>query len=258
MKALYIFATSDRPDAYINAIAYSVEHLNVGSIYLIVISEHDYPEEEQEAQVMATGVLANILLQLQALKDGKYMTFSKAHGQNVASELENKEGIQFYSKYLEIINKSGTTGVVVPHSTLGTVLKNYIDNGNCLFDVSALKKNLLVDVVTILLSYNFSEVYSFELQKKPSFGQKDLYHNLKRDNSFAFRNLANSEPVQNSLRRISRWTLRARAIFMYTAIVALIFIPISIFWKDSSAVIVFNSAAIIAGIGSYLYMFVRK
>ena len=85
MKALYIFATSDRPDAYINAIAYSVEHLNVGSIYLIVISEHDYPEEEQEAQVMATGVLANILFQLQALRDGKYMTFSKAYGQNVAS-----------------------------------------------------------------------------------------------------------------------------------------------------------------------------
>ena len=159
---------------------------------------------------------------------------------------------------MEIINKSGTTGVVVPHSTLGTVLKNYIDNGNCLFDVSALKKNLLVDVVTILLSYNFSEVYNFELQKKPSFDQKDLYHNLKRENSFAFRNLANSEPVQNSLRRISRWTLRAHAIFMYTAIVALIFIPISIFWKDSFAVIVFNSAAIIAGIGSYLYMFVRK
>ena len=77
MKKLYIFATSSRPDVYINAIAYSIEHMNVGAIYVIVISEHDYPEEEQKVQLMATDVLVNIILQLQALQQGNYIIFGR-------------------------------------------------------------------------------------------------------------------------------------------------------------------------------------
>lgn len=257
MKELYIFATSDNPNPYINAIAYSIEHLNVGSIYVIVISEHDYPAEEQKAQLMATDVTTNINLQLKVLQEGRYMIFGRQPEDNRVVELENKQGFEIYSNCLRVINKSGSTGIAISHSTLEVTLRNYIKSGNCLFDVSALKKNLLVDVVSILLSYGFSGVYSFELKRKPYHNQQDLYHNLKT-NEYVFRNLAVSTPVKNSLRRISRWNLRAKAIILFTILIALIFIPISIFWQDSPIITIFNAAAVIAGISSYLFLFVQE
>jgi len=257
MKNLYIFATSYRPDAYVNTIAYAIEHLGVGSIYVIVISEHDYPEEEQKAQLMASGVLANIILQLQALEDRKYILFGKKPDENEYINLENIEGSSVYSKCLKVIEKSGTTGIAISLSTLATALKNYISKGNCIFDVTALKKNLLVDVVTTLISYSFSEVYSFELKKRPSFDQNDLYHNLRYGEFFIYRNLAISEPVKSSMRRMSKWALRSKAIMIFTAIIAIIFIPVSLFWKQSPILTIFNASAIIASITSYLFLLVK-
>ena len=86
----------------------------------------------------------------------------------------------------------------------------------------------------------------------------DLYHNLRYGESFMFRNLADSSLVKNSLRRISRWTLRTRTIFILTGIIALIFIPLSIFCKNSPLLTVLNNFAIIASLGSYLYLFVKE
>lgn len=257
MKNLYIFATSYRPDAYINSIAYSIEHLGVGSIYVIVISEHDYPEEEQKAQLMASGVLANTVLQLQALKDNKYIIFREKSEENEYLDLKNTDGAGIYSKCLEIIEKSGSTGIAISLATLGITLKNYIKKGNCIFDVTALKKNLLVDVVTTLISYSFSDVYSFELKKRQTYDQKDLYHNLRHGESYIYRNLTVSEPVKSSMRRISKWALRSKAIMIFTAVVALLFIPVSLFWKNSPILTIFNTAAVIASISSYLFLLVK-
>ena len=257
MKTLYIFATSHRPDVYINAIAYSIEHLNVGSIHVIVVSEHSYLEEEQKAKLMATKVVANINHQLEALHNKKYLDFRKESGNPKSLELNNVDGISIYAKCLEVINKSGTTGIVIPYSKLDTKLREYIKKGNCTFDLSALKKNLLVDIVAIVISYSFSDVYTFELRKKPTFDQNDLYHNLRYDESFIFRNLADSHLVRNSLRRISRWSVKTRTILILTVIISLVFISLSIFWKNSPLLTIFNNLAIIASLGSYLYLFIK-
>ena len=73
MKLLYIFATSERPDAYINTLAYTLDHLQVASIFVIVISEHDYAEETREDELLASTVVANISEQLLALSIGTYI-----------------------------------------------------------------------------------------------------------------------------------------------------------------------------------------
>ena len=133
---------------------------------------------------------------------------------------------------------------------------NRLSKGQCLFDVSALKKNLLVDVVAVLLSVNFSDVYSFELHKRPQYDQGDLYHILKKSD-YVFRNLTRSLPVTLSLNRIKKWSARSKAIILFTIILALIFIPISIFWQESNVMSVLNVAALIASIGSYLFLLVH-
>lgn len=258
MKPLYIFATSERPDAYINTLAYSLEHLQVTAIHVIVISEHDYAEEVREDELLASTVVSNISEQLRALSSGKYIKNWNDSSGRVTVPLTNKSNVEVYKRCLEAMNKSGTTGIVVPLSDLDKTLRSYISKGSCIIDVSALKKNLLVDVVATLLSIGFSGVYSFELKKKQTYDQADLYHNLRVSDDFVFRNLARSDSVTRSLHRISRWTARSQAIMIFTAVLAMVFIPLGLVWKESNLLSAFNIAAMAASIGSYLFLFVRE
>lgn len=258
MSTLYLFSTSERPDAYINTMAYAIEHRQATAIFIIVISEHDYAEEMQESGLLASTVIANINEQLRKLSAGEYIEEWNGPNSHVASSLQNSTNIDVYKRCLDTMNRSGTTGIVIPLSNLDNTLRGYVSKGDCIIDVSALKKNLLVDVVATLLSIGFSEAYSFELIKKQTFNQADLYHNLRINDDYIFRNLAKSESVARSLRRISKWSARAKAIMLFTALLAGIFIPLSVFWKDSHLLTVLNIAAMIASIGSYLFLFVRE
>lgn len=258
MKPLYIFATSERPDAYINTLAYSLEHLQVTAIHVIVISEHDYAEEAREDELLASTVVSNISAQLHALSSKRYINNWNDSSVKASVPLPDQSSVDVYKRCLDAMNKSGTTGIVVPLSELDRTLTSYVSKRSCIIDVSALKKNLLVDVVATLLSIGFSEVYSFELKKKQSYDQADLYHNLSVNDDFVFRNLARSESVTRSLRRISKWAARSQAIMIFTAILAVIFIPLGLLWKDSTLLSAFNIAAMAASIGSYLFLFVRE
>jgi hypothetical protein len=258
MSTLYIFATSERPDAYINTLAYSIDHLQAEAIYIIVISEHDYAEEARADELLASTVLSNINEQLHALSQGLYISSWKAQGERKSEHLMNRSGLDIYKRCLEAMNKSGTTGIIIPLSNLDRTLKTYVSKGGCIIDVSALKKNLLVDVVATLLSIGSSDVFSFELKKRQSYGQEDLYHSLRVNEDYIFRNLANSESVRKSLRRISKWSARAKAILLFTLLLTAIFTPLAFFWKGSSLLAFLNIAAMAASIGSYLFLFVRE
>src|SRR5947209_3908895 len=143
MSTLYIFATSERPDAYINTVAYAIEHRQATAIYIIVISEHDYAEEMQESELLASTVTSNINEQLRNLLAGKYIEKWSVPNNRDIVPLENKSNLEVYKRCLETMNRSGTTGIVVPLSNLDSRLRGYVLEGNCIVDVSALKKNLL-------------------------------------------------------------------------------------------------------------------
>jgi hypothetical protein len=257
MNTLYIFATSERPDPYINVLAYTIAHLQISSIFVIVISEHDYAEEAREDKVLASTVVANISEQLRALAGGQYLEFSNEQHKRRVVPLEGASGVGIYQRCLETMNQSGTTGIVIPLASLDNSLRKFVAKGKCIFDVSALKKNLLVDVVATLLSIGYSDVYSFELVKKPTYSQLDLYHNLKHNEDFLFRNLATSAPVRLSLQRIKKWSARSQAIILFTLVLAGVFIPLSFWWKESQLLVALNIAAMAASIGSYLFLLVR-
>ncbi len=257
MKTLYIFATSERPDVYVNTLSYCVDHLGIDAIQVVAISEHDYPEETQTSRILATTVVGNISRQLQELLRGKYAAFREGQEQPDITELRSPSGVGVYQRSLDAMNASGTTGIVVPLSELDRELRSYVAKGSCLFDVSALKKNLLVDVVATLLSIGFSEVYSFELRVKQTYGQADLYHNLAHGDDFVYRNLARSASVRESLNRIGRWSTRAQAVLLFTLVLALVFIPLSVWLKGSWLLTCLNVGSMIASVGSYLFLLVR-
>lgn len=256
MTALYIIATSERPDAYINTIAYAIEHRGVSSVHFLVISEHDYKEDVEEGTVLASTVAGNVSRQLTALSEGKY--FRTWTNTDLTSISLHGSDWKIYSRCLDTLNRSGTTGRVIPLSKLDDSLREIAASGKRLIDVSALKKNLLVDVVATLLSIGFQDVYSFELRKAPTFDEDDLYHNLKHGDDFLFRNLATSESVKRSLKRIGRWNSRVNVIVLVTVLLALVASPVSYFLKDSPSLMVLNTIASILGISSFLLFFIRN
>ena len=118
MKSIYIFATSERPDAYINTLAYAIDHLQITEIYIIVISEHDYAEEVREDNLLASTVVSNINIQLQALVKGQYIEKWEDLITGTTVPLQNQKTRGVYERCLKAINKSGTTGRVIPISDL--------------------------------------------------------------------------------------------------------------------------------------------
>ncbi len=257
-KTLYILATSRIPDAYINSIAYSVEHKDVGAISVIVIREHDYPEEQQDAELRATEVLANIITQLQNLKAGQYMYIDKETREEKKIPLQNTDHISIYGKCLDLIDRSGHQGKSFEHSKLVEKLRKFVDTGDCIFDVTSLKKNLLIDVFTTLVSFGFGDVYSFELKKEQKFDQTDLYHNIRGTDLFIFRNLIRSEPVTISVCQISKWTDAVRSLFLAACILFLVLIPLSYIWKDSFILTILNIASMVGSIGGFGYLFLKE
>lgn len=254
MRTLYVFATSTRPDVYINVLAYSVDHLQASSVCVIVISEHDYPQKEDEGRLLATTVVARLNEQLGELAEGHYIRYPGADNHREITDLDNYPNAGIYKKCLNVVNQTGTWKTI-PLSDLDKSLKSFVKNSNCIFDVSALKNNLLVDVIATLLSLKFSEVYSFELKKPQSYGQSDLYHNLKENEDFAYRNLTTSKPVKQSLARISKWSLKSKYVLMATAMLLVCLVALGIFGKNSDLLYWVNIGAILASIGSYIFLF---
>ncbi|MGH9761505.1 MAG: hypothetical protein ACREDR_35030 [Blastocatellia bacterium] len=266
MTTLYIFATSKRPDVYINTIAHTIEHLNDGDqlrgTYIIVVSEHGYPGE-QDANLAATTVQSNISEQLEQLSTGSYV--AKWHDSEPAENRErtnieplaNPSKTTVYKKCLDAMNRGGVTAKGIPLSELDQTLMGYASKGDCIIDVSALKKNLLVDVVATLLSVGFHDVYSFELVRE-AFGQEALYHNLRNGEDYVFRNLTKSKSVAGSLRRMRRWSVTRQVIMLVTLVVALALVALAAFLPGTPALTVASFVAMASSIGSFISLFLPR
>ncbi len=74
MKSLYLFATSEMPDPYVNTLSYAVDHFGALAITVVVISE-PVSGSSREPSLLASTVMARIVEQLGALSTGSYIRF---------------------------------------------------------------------------------------------------------------------------------------------------------------------------------------
>lgn len=255
MKNLYIFASSLRPDAYINTIAHSIKHHEIGQVCINVIIEED-PLAEPGRQIRALDVLSNINTQLNALRGGRYVEFEHQFDADKVCDLADKQDVDIYSKCLDVISRSGAASRDISYADLESSLVNCTKDRRCLIDASTLKKRYLVDVVSILLSLGFTEVYSFELLKRQSYDQSDLYHSLRHED-FRFRSLLKSDFVNKSLDRMGLWTTRRRRLLGVFILMTIVCLFLSLFFKGSVGLVFFEGAAIAASITSFLSLFVK-
>lgn len=254
-KHLVVFATSDSPDPYINSISHCVVHMGIGSVEIVVISEHDYAE--QKAAMWATRISSRVNQQLELLMSGDYISYV-GPGSPAIETLTHK-GADQYAKVLEVLNRGGASAKVVPLNSLYSCLQEWIRlPGGCVFDVTSLKKNLLVDITVALIALDYDEIYAFELKRTPSFGQQDLFHALSSPLDYEYRNLLRSAPVRSALARLRRLTIGTKPFLIAAA--GLLAFSISLFFRSpSSKVLAFvGIISAVASIGSALLPFVRR
>jgi len=173
-------------------------------------------------------------------------------------EISEKDAMR-YARCSERINNSGMLGIVIRLEELDDSLRQFMTEGSSLFDVTALRKELVVDVVALLLSRGCSEIYSFEIVKSPLYyDDRDLIHSLDESHDdFHYRNLTVSAPVQTALDRIVSRSIRFRTLLAFTASLGLLLIAAQTFFSHTPLMSILGAVSIAASIGSYLFPLVR-
>lgn len=257
-KRLVLFATSENPDPYINVICYCMTNNIATSVDIVTVSNHAYSNKDTKTG-RATRILERVLTQLRALSEGNYLTFKTGNLPSTMEPLKDAEGRKTYSTVLESIERGKITAMTIPHSDLFPQLRQWITSGAVVFDVTALQKNLLVDVVSTSLLLAFYDVYSFELLKEHvTYGQDDLFYSLKIQQDFTYRNLFKSEPVQKAQKRLNRWRIQAK-IFSWLAFGMLLSSVLLIIFGPKDSVLYYISlVSSLLSIVTALLPFVRE
>lgn len=228
MTILNLFVTSERPDPYINAIAYCVEHRKVDTIRLITISGHGYPDERSKA--LALSVLSNIRSQLVALGEGRYLEFDPGSDPEAVDAFHNADARAFYGNLLTRIERDCRVSTqVISHSELDAELLELGKDAKSYFDVTALRKSLLVDVTALLISRGVRGVHTFELLRAQRYDITDLYHDLRFEQDYVYRELTDSAPVSQAIARMERPTIRLR--WMLTLLSAVSLLSLVVGWR---------------------------
>ncbi|MBM2615027.1 hypothetical protein JIG36_05570 [Actinoplanes sp. LDG1-06] len=224
-----------RADPYVNIIVHATQRFELRQIHFISIVEHDYKDEGGDRRAAAiAGATQDLLERLAA---GNYLNHEQ-------TEAISHEGAAVYQRCLDRLRFVKISSLGVRWADLGDTLKSFAKGSTALFDVTALKKNLLVDAVALILPQAHTDVWTFELLKAPTYGVDDLVHNLIEDRDYKYRRLTDSPHVKSARRRMLSASLTMRTLGVITAAVAIPVVIVQIFWPNSWL------QATIAGVGS--------
>jgi hypothetical protein len=210
---LYMLTTSDRPDVYVNAIAYCLENpdFEIKKIILAGINKDETKKWKYESRLRL--IRERVLLQIEALQDGQYIPKFPRY-KNLVEEDDiqefNHEGrlqIMASSKTISVSDsdrkmyrKISTLEIeleVLPYKNLQLHLRlPHIKN--CIFDLSGFLKSYMLEVFFLLRRQGIKEIYSFEIQRdERSYDELELIHNLDLNSQdYEYQNLARSAYTQ--------------------------------------------------------------
>jgi hypothetical protein len=240
-QQLYIFVTSPRPDAYVNVLAHVLRTRSISAVIYISVREHGYSTEQVNDRLVS--IAAGIHTHLHVLRE----RFKEA----------NPSWSDTYDECLDRLDAVSVTHQIVPWVDLDKKLYEFSASGTSIFDVTSLKKNLLVDVVSLLLSRGCTRVYNFELIKTPTFDDADLIHALKASD-YTYRNLGESRHVEAAQKRMLANFLTFRTLAIVTGAVTLFILLVQIFFGSTwlqTTVTVAGTATSIAG---FLFLVLRN
>ena len=203
---LYIFVKSESPDPYVNVISIAVRQYRLGELHFVSIKE----TESTNTHELPERVSAAVRTRLRQLAAGKYVQA----GDHVASIPENgAKEYQYCLAVLDDLDRYSTESI--KSEDLDAALGRYVGSGDAIFDVTALDKKNLVDIVSLLLSRGGAKVCTFEIRnKRPEFNQNDLVHALRED-QYQYRQLTQGIHVDLAKERIAA---RPSPIFLHNVV----------------------------------------
>ena len=245
---LYIFVTSPRADPYVNVLMYLLRNRSVSAIHYVALVEHDYTSEQMEERL--SDIEAKVGILLDQLAEGFY------------GDREIELDPDWATAYRECrikLDRISVQRLPISWDDLDRELRGFLSNSPAMFDVTTLKKNLLVDVVALLLSRGWTEIFSFELvtSRQPEYDERGLIHALG-PNGFRYRSLAESKHVEMARSRIVSRSMTFRTVLIITASIALIVFIIQLFFANTVLESGILALASIAAIAGWLYPLIRK
>lgn len=246
---LYIFATSVRPDPYINSIMHWMASGSVQQIVLVCIHEHGYGDEDSESQ--ASAVQSSIQELLTSLAGGVYTSSSSPDVPIPADQAAR------YRECLEKLVYIQVTSLGIRWNQLGDRVREFRHGRRSAFDVTALKKNLLVDIFALLLSEGEEGIFSFELVRPQTYGPDDLMGALSIAD-FNYRCLTASNHVATAMRRMVARSVTFRVVALTTISIIIPVVLIQLYWPNSwlqSAIVAIGAAVSLA---SWVFAFQQR
>lgn len=262
IRRLYIFVTSRNPDPYVNVIVHAVQSFNLEKICFVSVVEHGYVNESDGETSRLRAVTADIDLRLEELSSGKYSHANRGDSSSTEKEIDARSS-EMYKSCVEKLERVENTSLVIAWADLRRKLEEFSSDASAAFDVTALKKNLLVDVVVLLLSRGCSRVFDFEILRREVFhDERDLIHSLKPSNSavrgdYVYRNLAENEHVEHAVKRMIARSMTFRQLASVTVVVAVLVTVIQVVFPSSWAQTTVTIIATVAAIAGWLYLLRR-
>ncbi|MEO0769232.1 MAG: hypothetical protein AAFY72_07325, partial [Cyanobacteria bacterium J06649_4] len=194
---LIIFSDSLSPDPYINVIAHWYARSRLRKVSLLKI------EKDIGKIRIATAELEQlkerIFLQIKLLSKSKYLR-KKRGTQNDWEEVEvqlSENEKDFYRILDGGISSVLFDEIVYDYAEIAHQLPIYISANRksfvqSIFDISTVKKELIVDIYVILSMEGISNINTFQLIPKPTYSEKDLLHCLRFDEQYKYPSVANS------------------------------------------------------------------
>lgn len=181
---LYIFATSDIPDPYINVIIHCISvYKNLSQVTLIGITGD--PGKIKKEKSKLEKLKENILSQIDSLQDGKYLKKNDKQWDKIDIKIDSIDR----QRYSEIKSLSIEIKPIT-YDDLEQEIANFIKNSDSIlhiFDVTTVLKSYLIDIYNILRFKNISTIYSFELYSdRRTYDHKELIHNLTYKKTYNF------------------------------------------------------------------------
>ncbi len=187
-RHLVIFVTSERPDPYVNSLSCVFHSSAVESVTFVSLAENS---ENNSAK--AAALMTSVTKMIAELSTGEYPGDTPV---SVAPEIANS-----YELLEKKLYRVSLSAVSWPRADLASCLRKVIHEHNqVIFDVTALRKDLLVEVGTILISLGHPKAFTFELTKSPSYDWRDLFY-ATGNRDCKYENLLAGTNVTKALKR---------------------------------------------------------
>lgn len=240
-RELIVFTTSRRPDPYVNSLAFL---LSAGGLQRITFINIFDPVDPPTA---AAGEIAHDVRTLvQSLCEGKYPTTS-------GDTLVEQRVAECYQDMMRQLNAVTVESTTWARDELPEQLRISVSR-RAIFDVTALRKDLLADVITLLISLGHPAAFTFELRSAPHFDSRDLYYVIATSD-FSYSNLLAGKNVQRALRRVAIGRQNRRNLLITSAAILPVVVLVNLLWSESILAGSLNWIAGAASIVSWLAYF---